>query len=254
MSPPAIEIGSPSGTLPTCTPYLMPFHIAYSGPAPVATYFRAKPAPPPSYGKGIDASSGGAAEAVKGHDRSQPSASGSSQSTLVAASSSATLNSGPPSPGAGDKAAAGSEKASLAKRFIAAFRGRTVQGLEVALPKGYTGLVLHTPEEDAKPKRGHGVRRDDGEVRAQTRTRNTRRSAPVIDVDAQADDEHMAVDGDEDEEAPARVLRPAATFSSFVLWNQDIPVDEGRDEYLRTLSEWTRLAAEIHRAENDADE
>jgi hypothetical protein len=50
----------------------------------------------------------------------------------------------------------------------------------------------------------------------------------------------------EDSSAPAvRVLRPSAMFSSFVLWNADIAVDEGKDEYLRTITEWMDLAAEV---------
>ena len=47
------------------------------------------------------------------------------------------------------------------------------------------------------------------------------------------------------EEGPARVLCPTGTFGSFVLWHPDIPMDEERDEYLRSLTEWTRLAAEV---------
>ena len=43
----------------------------------------------------------------------------------------------------------------------------------------------------------------------------------------------------------ARTLQPTSTFSSFVLWTQDIPVDEGKDEYLRAIREWSRLASEV---------
>ncbi|KAH9971005.1 hypothetical protein BGW80DRAFT_1325058, partial [Lactifluus volemus] len=34
-------------------------------------------------------------------------------------------------------------------------------------------------------------------------------------------------------------------FDSFVLWHPDNPVDEGKDEYLRSLSEWVNIAAEV---------
>jgi hypothetical protein len=42
-----------------------------------------------------------------------------------------------------------------------------------------------------------------------------------------------------------RTLKPVARFSSLVVWNPDIPVDEGRDEYLRALGEWTRIASDV---------
>ena len=44
---------------------------------------------------------------------------------------------------------------------------------------------------------------------------------------------------------PVRVLKPSARFDSFVLWHPDIPVDEEMDEYLRSLSEWVNIAAEV---------
>ena len=47
------------------------------------------------------------------------------------------------------------------------------------------------------------------------------------------------------DEVPTRVLEPVSTFSSFVLWNADIPANDGRDEYVRSLREWTKLAAEV---------
>jgi len=50
-----------------------------------------------------------------------------------------------------------------------------------------------------------------------------------------------------------RSLHPAATFSSFTLWNADVPPDEGQDEYLRTMKEWVKLADIIHQPEDDAD-
>ena len=42
-----------------------------------------------------------------------------------------------------------------------------------------------------------------------------------------------------------QILRPTAKFSNFILWNADADVDEGRDEYLRTLSEYQHLLAEV---------
>ena len=42
-----------------------------------------------------------------------------------------------------------------------------------------------------------------------------------------------------------RQLIPTPTSSSFTIWSPDIPVDEGKDEYVRCLVEWTKLAAEV---------
>ena len=50
---------------------------------------------------------------------------------------------------------------------------------------------------------------------------------------------------EDEEKPPVRVLKPTARFDSFVLWHPDIPVDEGKDEYLRSLSEWTNIASEV---------
>ena len=47
-------------------------------------------------------------------------------------------------------------------------------------------------------------------------------------------------------EHPIRRLIPHAQFSSFTLWNQDRPVDKGRDEYCRTLTEWIALSHEVN--------
>ena len=42
-----------------------------------------------------------------------------------------------------------------------------------------------------------------------------------------------------------RQLIPTPTFLPFTIWSPDIPVDEGKDEYVRCLVEWTKLAAEV---------
>lgn len=133
----------------------------------------------------------------------------------------------------------------MAKRFMAAFRGRTVQGLAVDLPEGYAGLVLRTPvagkEKDADARKNE---EDHARGKAKEKTkRTTRRSVldGAADMDASNEDAAPA----EEQDTRPRILQPTSTFSSFVLWHQDIPVDEGSDEYLRSLTEWTRLAAEV---------
>jgi ribonuclease H2 subunit C len=119
-----------------------------------------------------------------------------------------------------------------AKRFISSFRGRTVHGVEVTLPKGYAGIVLRGDTNDRAhpyPSTSKSKRRP---------VRNSRRKP--------AEEEELdEMSLDDEEKPPVRVLKPTARFDSFVLWHPDIPVDEGRDEYLRSLSEWTNIASEV---------
>jgi hypothetical protein len=52
---------------------------------------------------------------------------------------------------------------------------------------------------------------------------------------------------EESTETKTKLLVPTGTFSSFVLWNPDISVDEGKDEYMRTLKEWIDISSEVRR-------
>lgn len=91
MSP--IVIARAEDPLPVCTPYLMPFHIDYSGPAPISTYFRVKPAPPPGY-LGKTESLNSILDTTQSSQCSAGSqVSTTSDATLVASSPSATLGS-----------------------------------------------------------------------------------------------------------------------------------------------------------------
>lgn len=113
-----------------------------------------------------------------------------------------------------------------------------MHGVDVELPEGYTGLILRGPPNGDVdlPVRG----------KAQEKGRRAKRgSKKIIEVD---EEEEMDIDvggGGEEEEGTVRTLEPAGQFSSFVLWHPDFQVDEGRDEYLRTLTEWIGLAAEV---------
>jgi hypothetical protein len=120
-----------------------------------------------------------------------------------------------------------------AKRFISSFRGRTVHGVEVALPKGYVGIVLRGDANDnARPYPSKS---------SKTKRFPARRSRRKPTEEEELDE----IPPEAEDARPARVLKPTARFDSFVLWNPDIPVDEGRDEYLRSLSEWTSIASEV---------
>ncbi|KAI0923650.1 hypothetical protein AcV5_009131 [Taiwanofungus camphoratus] len=269
---PALAIAPIRGALPTSSPHLMPFHVAYAGPAPVSTYFRVRPAPEPTFGKAPSPASAAAASPPTSARATPPPA----PAAAVASSSSATLGSAM-SASSADTAVAGVDVemaggaaggAEAVRRFVAAFRGRTVHGLEVGLPEGYAGVVLRAPGEEGSAEGGgswKGTQKTGAKSRAGKtgrQTRGTRRARKAADADVAEHGEDggdCGEDADADarlesgrlggEDGAARVLRPVSAFSSFVLWNPDIPVDEGRDEYLRTLTEWTRLAAEIHRFE-----
>ena len=118
-----------------------------------------------------------------------------------------------------------------------------MRGTKVDLPQGFAGVVLSAPDG----ARGAPVTSAPAAKTTQSRTRPKRGLSKK-----QAMEVEDAEDGDEDMDGaadiptiPARTLQATGTFSSFVLWNPDIPVDEGRDEYLRSLTEWTKIAAEV---------
>jgi Ribonuclease H2 non-catalytic subunit (Ylr154p-like) len=126
--------GAPENVL---KPSLMPFHVAYSGSAPISTYFLKRPLPPP--GK-----SGVAEDTTylidnkfilrnvhNFHKRDENEQSADDIKTDDAQDASNANQEAPTS-----------EKVHPA-RYQAAFRGRVVVGQEFPLPEGYTGVVLH---------------------------------------------------------------------------------------------------------------
>ncbi|KAI0091583.1 ribonuclease H2, subunit C [Irpex rosettiformis] len=208
--------------VPPCTPHLMPFHVAYTGPAPVGTYFR----PVTTTGR------------REGTSVTQ-NASMDSQSTLIDPSPSSTESQQTLASDVDMLTLSESQTASSlvhsqgqdSKGLTAAFRGRTVRGLQVELPVGYVGLVLTTPSTSSASTTS---------ARPPS-TKNTRQSK-YFDPSEDADEDQA----DHEESRPTKLLHPTGTFTNFTLWNADIPVDEGRDEYLRGLREWVGLASVIH--------
>ena len=133
-------------------------------------------------------------------------------------------------------------------RFTSAFRGRKINGLSVDLPEGYSGVVLQ-PEElgtvkgkDVAPKKRLPPR-----AKGQKGRRTTRSSARNNVDNDMDDDGDIGMEGEtsDGDNSVIQTLRPTAKFSSFTLWNADNDVDEGRDEYLRALSEYQQLSAEV---------
>ncbi|KAF9224123.1 hypothetical protein BS17DRAFT_780505 [Gyrodon lividus] len=300
------------GPLPKTTPSLMPFHISYSGPAPISRYFSPKPAPPSSLSASTHASSSATlvgspttagetqnnicslgsvvSEATSAtvvnfldaHNHGEPSSNPATvfvQKAEVSKEVTITLFSPVSTPANGDNATmdvdAETQPVSLndsvslpiprpassnLERLVAAFRGRQMYGQAVGLPEGYGGLVLQAPSLDAKGQGKEDARASSKPPFKSTKaksksksTRATRQSTRGGNME-EDDDEGSHMDGEggdcvsppPDPSAPIRKLIPASTFSSFTLWTPDRPVDEGRDEYMRALAEWTRLAAEIH--------
>ncbi|KAG1808845.1 ribonuclease H2, subunit C [Suillus variegatus] len=258
-----MEISPVTLDLPECAPNLMPFHISHSGPAPISTYFRVKPSLSIPH---LSITQNTSNETQLSTDNSQNTLVAEESQcsiTTIAESQSTPLEQDsqtcPANVGAmvvdadsGTQASSSSEVAralpatppvegSLSNSFIAAFRGRQVHGRTVDLPQGYGGIVLSAPSGDAK---NQGDDTGMVETIAQTRGkgRATRTCSRQMDID-----EDDAVDADHDgSRVEIRRLTPVSRFSSLTVWSPDIPVDEGKDEYLRSLMEWTKLAAEIH--------
>lgn len=213
------------GSIPQREPNLMPFNIKYTGTAPVSTYFR--PKPPPVQG---DLPINAAGESQEG--TSQLSTATDAQNSLESDTSPVTTT----------------HAVSKEEPLVAAFRGRTVRGTRISVPHGYTGVVLVGADAN-KTKQPPSSPPPPGR-------RPSRYSGRVIHVDE--DDEPLDVDMDEvdaddqeeEEESPTRTLTLTSVFSSFVVWNPDIAVDSGRDEYIRSLNEWTKLSAMVCRPLN----
>ncbi|KAI0290598.1 ribonuclease H2, subunit C [Russula brevipes] len=252
-----ITHGHANRDLPERVPHLMPFHIQHTGPAPVSTYFRVRPhviTPLPVTSPLEDSQAGPTTAATdtemasEEKDNAPMAMDGTSPSTTTAAADLAKKAPAPCALRPGPIA----RLAESAKRFISSFRGRTVHGVEVALPKGYAGLVLRG---DASGKAHHPTTMRTTRKTKRWSGRQPRR-IPADGVEEEGG-EYPGPGGDaagmqpEDDGArPVRALKPAARFDSFVLWHPDVPVDEGRDEYLRSLSEWVNMAAEVRPVPN----
>ena len=138
------------------------------------------------------------------------------------------------------------------ERFVAAFRGREMYGQAVDIPSGYGGLVLRTPlDSKGKGRENAASRPLSRKAKSKSKTRTGTRRAKRTTEDSTADEPEGGDDGDccpdsdIDPPPPGRKLVPSSTFTSFMLWTPDRPLDEGRDEYVRALVEWTRLATEV---------
>jgi len=120
--------------------------------------------------------------------------------------------------------------ADSAKRFVSSFRGRTVHGVKVAVPNGYLDIALRG-DAHGKARQTTGS----NHKHQLTRLRQLRRKSDVIEeVQYQDDAAKMSPEGWAPRQSPetgaqVRFVRPVPP---------DIAVDEGKDESLRSLSEW----------------
>ena len=86
---------------------------------------------------------------------------------------------------------------------------------------------------------------DRGEERSKSKRGRWGWKAEVIPIDEDVDMEDDGNGADEMQKRKGFLHKLTVPFSSFVLWNPDFPVDLLRDEYLRSLTEWTKLAEEV---------
>lgn len=237
------------GSIPECTPNLMPFHIAYTGPAPVSTYFCVADAkthigaPEPSL---IEGSISGSTDETDNSDVAQhpPSEENDASSSSLNTTKQHAVDSGTlPLPS--------NSITNTQPRFVSAFRGRTVHGLKVELPEGHTGVVLRSGDEVGRTTKGSGKSNSKGKGKAnmssqQEERRSTRRSARsrIADEEIEMDIDDDAEDENKGPESTLN-LAPSSQFKSFVLWHPDIPVDTGKDEYMSSINEWIRIASVV---------
>lgn len=263
---------------PECIPNLMPFHITYTGPAPISVYMSIEPAASELVGAPSNATlvdSGGdsvsegenigdvvmkevSTESV-GDETSLSTRLGRDQTpspTTLTPEVEIPLNPRdttlpPPSPTSSRM----KQVAAATTRFISSFRGRVIQGMKVELPVGYVGLVLRDEKEEvvsgtkgkSKSKTKDTAKAKAPESQGRT-TRGTKRTQSAVPASQVVEEDAMDVSEEEFEmpdDTSKRTFIPTSQFSSFVLWHADIPADGGRDEYFRALSEWTQLSHEV---------
>ncbi|KAG6836698.1 hypothetical protein H0H93_004809 [Arthromyces matolae] len=240
----------------------MPFHIDYSGPAPISTYLRVKAAketvgaPEPATNDNFDASA--SQDSIGSTNETQATIATqeeNGESSLHKDDVDAKMAVDSPDV----PVASSSSSSSMTRvteettRFISSFRGRTIQGLKVSLPEGYMGFVLRADDASHSSKTRDDLRTSRTKrvetSKKTTSGRRTRRGAAakheIVDVDSDdggfLDDQAMDIGSHEDEEEK-RTISIASQFSDFVLWHPDHPVNETGDEYIRSLNEWTQLA------------
>lgn len=225
-----------SAPLPECKVNLMPFHLNHNGTAPISTYFMVDTAK----------ETVGAPSTAQATDSTVPDAQNDTTGVKPNASSDSKMDvDGHLSSVLEDKTAP-AEASTSKNRFTSTFRGRVIQGLKVELPTGYVGIVLKPKESSEGRKNGRDERVGSAEsamgrvTRGSSKAQGGKKSKGSVEEEPEEHDIPPDLDGN-----AKRILAPTSSFSSFIIWHPDIPVDEGRDEYHRSLKEWTQLASVV---------
>lgn len=221
----ALVLNTHSATLPDTTPNLLPLHIAYSGPAPISTYFLVKKAT-----QAADTTVAGLKRvftaAFRGrvlHGLDVPLPPGyAGLSVRTDQTESAPV------------ASTSSLKPSALKRR------RTRDGSPTKERKR---------AKDAAPTR-LGMRRtrsaaklaDVQEAESMEEPDMYAMMSEVVEEGDEQADQVMVESGAAGDVLATRFMTPVGRFDSILIWNPDMPIDEGRDEYIRAMDEWTRLA------------
>jgi hypothetical protein len=251
-----LSIPEGSKGIPSIEPSLMPFHIAYSGSAPISTYFLEKPYTP-------------------GDNRNKViqklAKEESSKNLDVANNSQAEIDE------AVDKKDPESQEVTVERNndmFSAAFRGRRVIGQFVRVPEGFTGVVLtgngapSTTNNTTKAIMPKPIA-DTSKATSRAKALKAKAAAKLkakgkqLSWDGPADDGEPPEDEQEQQVlsedkisvandnasgqklVDERKFEITAKFQKFKLWSPDVPVDEGSDEYIRSLHEWMILSSEV---------
>ena len=204
--------------LPTCNPNLMPFHIKYTGPAAVSMFFHVEKMK-------VEEGEEKEGEGVKEQNDKEEVEENHPKPTGV---TSTTVSSGT------------SILKDVDRRFVSSFRGRTIHGLTVDVPTGYTGLLLQHDDPSPQPP-SHPP----AESRVKNRVLNNPKNHTIENDSVENTNEDFEMDEELVETTSLRKLIPQSTFSSITLWHADRAVDETRDEYYRTLTEWMALSHEV---------
>ncbi|KAF8643019.1 hypothetical protein AX16_009263 [Volvariella volvacea WC 439] len=179
-----IPTGSSLKDLKQCNPYLMPFHINYTGPAPISTYLKVEPASD-VVGGPQQPNSNNASRYFASESTTEPTAATSdSQETLLDSSESVAQNGNDTQTASASTSTIAEQEPGTAKksgpgtRFISSFRGRTIQGLNVDIPEGYVGVILeHVGDNGTTGGSKGGVQPSVAAAKAQAKAEKEARKA-----------------------------------------------------------------------------
>lgn len=206
MSEPRLKIAPTTNVLASCSPHLMPFHISYTGAAPIATFFRVRnsPSTPPQSEASPD-----------------PASKPSMKKRLLA-----TFR--------------GREMHGLEVPIPKGYGGIVLRSEGTETSNSPTSRIQKKSDNQKKGGR-RSLRNFRGakavvEIDEDMKEENAS-LAPQDSFDGTREDLNTAL---------AKRLTPSHVFSSMVIWNSDFAVDEGREEYIQSLDEWISLGTEVN--------